>query len=95
MRAVVAVLISCLTLTPAVAIAQPVKQSVKYTLLIFVGGAADGARADGAAMRGTGIYMSREDCEAAGSAVTVGVVNQIEGQRPPAIFWICVPLGRP
>ena len=84
-----------LLLASSLVVAQPVRQSDKYTLLIVAGGTSDGTRRDGAAMAGTGVYFGREECEAAGAAVRTGVVNKVEGEKPPTIVWICVPLGRP
>jgi hypothetical protein len=82
-------------LTPPQAAAQPARPAVKYTLLIVAGGMGESGRRDGVAMGGTGIYMGREECEAAGVGVKFGVVNQAEGQPPPTIVWVCVPLGKP
>ena len=80
---------------PQAVSAQTLKQSVKYTLLIIAGGLADAARREGVAMSGTGIYMDRDACEAAGAGVKFGVVNPTEGQPTPTIVWVCVPLGKP
>ena len=83
-----------LLLAPLQSSAQTLRQSVKYTLLIVAGGMNDGGR-NGSAMTGTGIYMGREECEAAGAGVKFGVVSAGENQPPPTIVWVCVPLGKP
>ncbi|WP_020180902.1 hypothetical protein [Methylopila sp. M107] len=91
-------LLSTLALTFAAssAIAQQLKQSTKYTLIVVAGGINDGSRRDGVAMGGTGIYIGREECEAAGVGIKYGVVSGgSQGQTTPSITWICVPLGKP
>lgn len=76
--------------------AQSPRPPVKYTLMIMAGGiGADPARRDGVALGGAGIFMGREECEAAGAGVRFGIVSQGEGQPPPTIVWICVPLNKP
>lgn len=79
----------------APAFAQQLQQSVKYTLLVVAGGLTDSSRREGVAMSATGIYPGRQECEAAGAAIKYGVVNPTEGQPPPTITWVCVPLGKP
>jgi hypothetical protein len=85
-----------LTLTVSQALAQTMRQSTKYKLIVVTGGISDSGRREGVAMDGSGIYLGREECEAAGAGIKFGVVSAGgEGQSPPSITWICVPLGKP
>ncbi|MDR4307707.1 hypothetical protein IHQ68_13875 [Chelatococcus sambhunathii] len=92
----IALVLLALTATAgSAAFAQQLQQSVKYTLLVVAGGLSDSSRREGVAMSATGIYPGRQECEAAGAAIKYGVVNPSEGQPPPTITWVCVPLGKP